>query len=60
MSAIRKLSGNSRVRLVKRRDLPKADRWEVYDALPAAIRAVLQEGAADLCQLAARRILRRS
>jgi len=49
--------GNSNVRLVRR--LSKADRWEVYDALPAAIRAVLQEGPVDLCPLSARRTLRR-
>jgi hypothetical protein len=49
--------GNSRVRLVRRKS--KADPWTVYDALPAPIRAVLQEGPAELCPLAARRTLRR-
>jgi hypothetical protein len=33
------------VRLVRRK--PKADPWGVYDALPAPIRAVLQEGPAQ-------------
>jgi hypothetical protein len=39
--------------------MPKADPWEVYDELPAPIRAVLQEGPSDLCPLSARRGLRR-
>ena len=38
--------GNSVVRLVRRR--PKADPWNVYDALPAPIRAALQEGPEEL------------
>ncbi len=58
MSSVKfRLRGNSRVRLVRRK--PKADPWAVYDALPEPIRAVLQEGAAQLCPLAARRELRR-
>ena len=48
------LSGNSRVRLVRRRYLPKADRWEVYDALPAAIRAVLRRGRSGISRRCAR------
>jgi hypothetical protein len=47
MPGNRALRGNSHVRLVRR--LPKADPWDVYDALPAAIRAVLQEGPVELC-----------
>jgi hypothetical protein len=57
MPGNRALRGNSHVRLVRR--LPKADPWDVYDALPAAIRAVLQEGPVELCPLAARTSLRR-
>ena len=38
------LRGNSTIRLVRR--APKADRWQVYDALPAPIRAALQEARA--------------
>jgi|SoimicmetaTmtLAB_FD_contig_31_8164978_length_752_multi_2_in_0_out_0_2 hypothetical protein len=42
---MRVLRGNSTVRLVRR--APKADPWQVYDRLPAPIRA-LQEGPVEL------------
>ena len=60
MSAVSKSlirRGNSVVRLVRR--LPKADPWNVYDALPAPIRAALQEGPEELNPLWARSRLRR-
>ncbi len=34
--------GNTRVRIVRRQ--PRRDPWEIYDSLPPAIRAALQEG----------------
>ena len=60
MSAVSKSlirHGNSVIRLVRR--MPKADPWDVYDALPAPIRAALQEGPEALNPLWARSCLRR-
>jgi hypothetical protein len=37
------MQGNTRTRIV-RRPPPKRDPWEIYDRLPPAIRAALQEG----------------